>query len=272
MAFVNRIKFKIIWICILFTLLPKYSYLQTLRADSAGSSIDLRCDIPNLNVYLDNVYIGKTPLLKYSLFPGKYTIRVQNPNPLNWLSRDWESTFSINNHEHRIIVVQFSHMYWIGSTPTSASIYVDGYLIGKTPTAVTLSDSSIHYLTLEYPGYQSYTIDLNTPLPEIIHVILEKTSANKTITPKKYFSLRSRKNWIIGSGILALASGVAGYYYKDRAERAYQNYLQLGNPEQMNRYFDDSQRFDTYSGILYGIGEICLGITIYLAILGTSKD
>lgn len=272
MVMVNRIQLIVICIGIVTTFLPKYSHTQTTGTDSTLSGIKIQCEFPNLNVYLDNACIGQTPLPRYPLLPGKHTLNVQNPDPLNWLSRDWVDTICVHAGETRIIAVQFKHTYWIGSTPAGAHIYSGKNLIGKTSAAVTLPDTAVRYLTLEHAGYRPFTIDLTARVSSIIHVVLEKNSTCGTIEPENRFSLGSKKYWMIGSSILALASGIAGYHYKDRAEKAYQAYLKSGNPEQMDRHFDDSKRFDIYSGILYGIGEVCIGITIYIGIRGTSKN
>lgn len=272
MVWANRIQLIAIGICLILSSLPKYGLTQTTGIDSTLSWMKLQCEFPDLNVYIDNTFMGKTPLPEQPLLKGEHTIRVQSPEPLNWLSRDWTDTIRIHAGENLTIRVQFNHTCWIGSTPTGAQIYAGKRLIGKTPTAVTLSDTTMPHLTLEHPGYQSHTVDLTVQGSSIVHVVLEKNSTCGSIKPNKNYSLDSKKYWMIGSGIFALASGIAGYHYKDRAEKAYQAYLKSGDPEQMEHYFDDSKKYDIRSGILYGIGEIFLGITIYLAIRGTSKD
>ena len=245
---------------------------QFTEPDSLACWIEIRCDIPDLNICLDDRSIGKTPLPGYAVSPGEHTIRVQHPDPLDWLSRDWELTFSIRKDENRILIVRFDRVYWIGSSPSDANIFSGDHLLGKTPASVTLPDEHSGGITLEHPGYRSRNIDLTKQNSRILHVLLEKTGIDETIqSPPRPF-LVSKKYWIIGGGIAALASGIAGYYYKDRAEKAYQNYLISGHPETMDRYFNDSKRYDTYSGVLYGIGEISLGITLLLSIWGSPKN
>jgi hypothetical protein len=272
MVLVNRIQCIFVCIGFLFTFFPKYSHTQTTETDSTLGWIELQCKFPNLDVYLDNTHIGKTPLQKHPLSLGEHTIQVKSPEPLNWLSRDWIDTVCINTGEILILTAQFNHTCWIGSTPSGAHIYSGEHLIGKTPTAVTISDTAIRCLTLKHPGYHPQTVDWTVQASRIIHIVLEKSNTCGKVKPENNLSLDSKKYWMIGSSILAIASGIAGYHYKERAEKAYQAYLQSGNPEQMNRYFDDSKRYDICSGILYGIGEVCVGITIYLGIRGTSKN
>ena len=250
----------------------KLGYSQFAEHDSLVGRIEIQCAIPDLNVYLDNQSIGKTPLFNYAVRPGKHTIRVQNPDPLNWLSRDWESTFSICKDENRTFNVRFDRVFWIGSSPSGANIFLGDRLLGKTPASVTLPDEYSGEITLKYPGYLSKNIEPTRQHSQILHVLLEKPSISEAIQPQHHPGLGSKKIWLIGGGIAALASGIAGYYYKNQAEKAYRDYLSSGNPEDMDRYFNDSKRYDTCSGILYGIGEISLGITLCLSLWGSPKN
>jgi hypothetical protein len=247
-------------------------YSQIAESDSSACRIEVRCDIPNLNVYLDNRWIGRTPLPECPLQPGEHAIRIQNPDLLNWMSRDWESTISIHKGENRIIQVRFDRMYWIDSSPSDASIFCGDRLLGRTPASVTLPDENSRNITLELPGYQSQTIDPTVQESRMLHVTLEKIGSVETERPETKSFFGSKKFWIIGGGIVALASGIAGYYYKDQAEKAYRNYLKSGNPKKMEEYYNDSKKFDTRSGVLYGIGEVSLGITLFLSLRESSKN
>jgi hypothetical protein len=269
---VKRNKFiKHFSIVFLFCFL-KVGYSQFAEHDSLAGRIEIQCTIPDLNVYLDDQSIGKTPLFNYAVRSGKHTIRVQNPDPLDWLSRDWELTFSICKDENRIFKVRFDRVYWIGSSPSGANIFSGDRLLGKTPASVTFPDGSSEEITLKYPGYLSKNINPTRQHSQILHILLEKLPVNEAIQSPHRPSLGSKKIWLIGGGIVALASGIAGHYYKDRAEKAYRDYLSSENPEEMNRYFNDSKRYDTSSGILYGIGEISLGITLCLSLWGSPKN
>jgi hypothetical protein len=272
MALSKRNKFgKCCAIVFLFCSL-KAGCSQFTESDSLSGWIEIRCGIPDLEVSLDDRPIGRTPLPGYAVPPGEHTIRVQHPDPLDWMSRDWESTFSIRKDENRILDVRFDRVYWIGSSPSDANILFEDRLLGKTPASVTLPDEYSGVMTLEHPGCRSRSIDLTKQNSRILHILLEKTGINETIpSPPRPF-LVSKKYWIIGGGIAALASGIAGYCYKNRAEKEYQNYLASGHPETMDRHFNDSKRYDTYSGVLYGIGEISLGITLFLSIWGSPKN
>ena len=247
-------------------------YSQFAESDSLISWIEIQCDIPDLDIFLNNQSIGKTPLAKYVVSPGEHTVRVQNPDPLDWLSRDWESTFSIRKHENHILIVRFDRIYWIGSSPSGANIFLEDRLLGKTPASVILPDENSGKISLEHPGYWSRNIDLIKQNSRILHVLLEKSGINETIQSTPCSSFSSKKVWLIGGGIAALVSGIAGYYYKDRAEKAYQNYLTSEYPGKMNRYFNESKKYDTYSGVFYGIGEISLGITLFLSLWGSPKN
>jgi hypothetical protein len=272
MVLVKKINSKILCIASLMFCALQNGHPQTAGIDSATASFGLRCTIPDLHVYLDNRFIAKTPLPKKTLLPGIHTVRVQNPTVKDWLSRDWESTFSIRANENRIFDVQFDRVYWLGSSPSGASIIHGDHLLDKTPAAITLSEESNGCIVLKHPGYQPLNIDLTKQSARMLHLRLEKNDLDKTMSAAPGPRYRRGKTWIIGGGIIALASGIAGYCYKNKAEKAYQNYLTSGHLEEMDRHFNDSKKYDTCSAILYGIGEMSLGITLFITLWGNSKD
>ena len=63
----------------------------------------------------------------------------------------------------------------------------------------------------------------------------------------------------------ALLLGAAGYYCKNRAEAAYDDYLTTGHPGKMKDHFNRARRLDQWSGALYIAGEGVLGITVYFS-------
>ena len=76
---------------------------------------------------------------------------------------------------------------------------------------------------------------------------------------------------MIGLGAFGLVSGIAGFYFKDRADRAYNKYMNTGDPQKMDQHFNDAARLDKLSGVFYGIGEVCITVSLVLSIKSSAS-
>ena len=245
-----------------FFCIPLYAQLGNVP-DSIRCYVELRCNIQGLNVRLDGEKVGKTPLPLLSLRKGAHTISVEHPNRMDWLYRDWKKNYFIKAGERKIITVQFPSIYWIGSYPSGASILYDGRLVGESPLLVRLPPDSIGLLTLKKPGYEDYRINLDRLQRSMLNVHLKKTGLKEGWNRR---SLRLKKQWIAVGCVAAILSGVAGYYFKKRADRAYEKYLHSGHPDEMERHFNNAVTYDKLTGVFYGLGEVSFGISLFFFI------
>jgi hypothetical protein len=78
--------------------------------------------------------------------------------------------------------------------------------------------------------------------------------------------LRITKSWAWVSSAVALAAGAAGYYFKYKADRSYDKYLDTIVPEQMDSHFNDSLKFDKLSTACYVSGEVLLVFSLVIFI------
>jgi len=78
--------------------------------------------------------------------------------------------------------------------------------------------------------------------------------------------LRITKTWAWVGSAVALAAGAAGYYFKYRADKSYDKYLDTIVPEQMDRHFNDSLKFDKISSACYVSGEVLLVFSLVIFI------
>lgn len=246
----------------LFFTLPVFAQGESLP-DSARCWVELRCGFSGLEVWLDGERVGQTPLPLLSMNAGRHTLRVRHPDPSDWLSRDWKMGVLLEVGERRVLVVQFPKIYWVGSDPPGASVFWDDRRLGKTPTVVELPPGDLGFLILRKAGYEDHRVDLRLSQSSLIHVQLGAMRLRGGDG-----SPRLRKEWVIGSGVVALLSGVAGYYFKHRADGAYDKYMRSGHPDEMDRHFNDSVSFDKLSGIFYGLGEVSLGVSLFFFMRG----
>lgn len=51
--------------------------LETTEISSALSEVYVRTDVPKANIYLNNIYQGRSPLIIKNLVPGYYQIKIE---------------------------------------------------------------------------------------------------------------------------------------------------------------------------------------------------
>ncbi len=237
--------------------------------DSMGCQIDVLSAFTDLDIWLDGLKVGQTPLLSFQLAKGNHLLRVAHPDPSDWLQRDWEKHFFLNEGEAKQFTVTYPRTYWLGSDPSGASVFIEDRWMGLTPLVVPIHPDSSHYLSLRKSGYADYRFDKNQILPSFVHVQLKKYFTGEDFQEK---SPRLRKKWIVMSGIVAVISGGIGYYFKAKADRAFENYLRSSHPESMNSHYNDALNFDRYTGVFYGLAEVSLGFSLYLFIKSMDSE
>lgn len=255
---------KLVLLGVIIFAIPIYAQIESFP-DSNRCWVDLRCEVSGLDVWVDGEEVGQTPLPTLPLAPGTHMLRVGHPDQSDWLSSDWQKKIVLNEREQKILVVQFPKNIWVGSNPPGASVFYDDQLLGKTPLVVELPAGRPTLLALIKSGYESSRIGLDCSSSSMIHIQLKKEFLKQS---GERDSPRLKKKWIVASAVVAILSGVVGYYFKVRADRAYEEYLNSDHPDRMDRYFSDAMTFDRLTGVFYGMGELSLGVSLFLLIHG----
>jgi hypothetical protein len=227
------------------------------------SRLDIRCPISGLDVLVDGVSVGKTPLGSIPCSPGVHSVRVISPDPDNWLSRDWETRVAVDSGATVVLETAFPRRVWVGSDPPGAVIIVEGILQGSTPSAVDLPPDRSVLIMLRKTGYEDEILDPRNEMTSLLTVLTPQSAG----LPKSLFrtsneaSRMVRAGWV--SGIVAVISGVTGYFLKREADREYDRYLGEVYVDSMNRHYQDSQTLDRWAFACYGLGEVVFGISLY---------
>jgi len=128
-----------------FTLVP---LLSTLNIFSTPSSAD---------VYINEVYKGKTPFIISDLSFGTYNIRISLTG-----YEDYVESIVLNPGEVKQINVSLKPLYgilYIDSKPQGAMIYIDNKYQGVTPLNINLPEGKYN-LTLSLLGYSEINTDI----------------------------------------------------------------------------------------------------------------
>lgn len=133
------------------------------------------------SVFLDNKHIGRTPVLKYSVAPGEYTVRIVPESTVVPLA-SWQGSVKITSgilthvkispaESEFATAVETMWLEKISSkvsevdvvtNPDSATISLDGATKGITPLSLPSVAAGPHVLALASPGFVSQSIKIQT--------------------------------------------------------------------------------------------------------------
>jgi hypothetical protein len=141
----------------------------TTAPSSIGGTIKVMSFPEGAAVYLNEEYLGVTPITRQNITPGKYVVRVSmagyNNNSIPIELRDGstrEIGFNLDLASSPTPVPSGFGSIAVDSTPGGAFVMVDGNNVGITPTgraALIMNNipTGSHAVTVELAGYPPYT-------------------------------------------------------------------------------------------------------------------
>jgi hypothetical protein len=143
------------------------------------------------SIYLDGSYQGKTPITIPDVSAGSHTIKLTYT-----YYNDWSHTILVSVGNTSYLSAELTELtpttptpttgfIVLSSTPSGASIYLDGSYHGKTPKTIPDVSAGSHYIELKLEGYNLWSdrINVMTGSTSYISVQLITTATIPTITP-----------------------------------------------------------------------------------------
>ncbi len=148
-----------IWIVVAAILTTIAGALLISRQRTAR--LNIRSFPSNGTVVLDGQLVGTTPLVLANITPGAHTIQIRLPG---W--EEWSGTTTAVRGATTQIIANLKHAVYglsITSTPSGATVTLDGTVKGVTPLTVTGLKPRNYDLTISLKGYASVerTVDLS---------------------------------------------------------------------------------------------------------------
>lgn len=227
-------------------------------------SLSVKTNIENAEVYSDTNFLGRTPLDTFKIKEGAHNLKIINPISL----KEW-SNYIINLDpfidRDTTFDVEFSHFYFINTTPFNVKVFNNDSLLGETPLRFYRDNILKGFLRFKKKDYKDISFDLSK--------YDFKTGLNLELQPKglepvndlvyqersTQFKTKRPLLPIFGTALLAVGSGMFAINYKQSANVEYDNYLRTGNTTFLNNANSDDTVF-TVSIILM---QVALGGLIY---------
>lgn len=218
----------------------------------------------NVEVRLNSVLLGSTPLLNLQLSPGTYQLEAIAREPGMWYNTNILKEIQLFSGQDTTIYFQFPIMVKINSIPFHAQLLHENRLIGLTPVFIDFDKFRGKEFSLEKTGYKISQFTLTTSQSQLLTLepirLSENDEENNSFT-YSLFHTRIKSKFLFLTG--SVVSHWLAFYFKNMADDNYAHYLTTGNPQLMKKYWDNTQKYDRWSDVSLGVSYAFLGGLIY---------
>ena len=215
-------------------------------------SLSIITDPPEADIIIDDVNRGKSPKIITDLLVGDYEISLIKDGYATV-----KTTASVNENERTTVnenLKNFSEAR-ITSSPSSASLVLNGKSEGSTPKNLTLPFGQ-NNIKLTKVGYNNFeeTFTVTEQKSDYSFTMVSDVKALAEVDFTKY---KKRKTWWLAGTIVS--AGVGGYYYY-AANKHYDEYQNAS--DDATDLHNQVKTEDTIWPIAFGVSGVCAVITL----------
>jgi hypothetical protein len=232
-------------------------------ADSLGL-LSVASSPAGADVYLDSLYLGKTPIREYALPEGSYRLKLYYPSVFAWDALSKEDTVSISAQGRSEKVYQLGTVLRVQSVPEGGNVMYQGNDLGVTPLYLTSPVQLRGELVIQKEGFvpQSLPISGNENVTLAARLQSENGKAglrfpevlseSKAIGPNHWLTYASVSTMIV--------SGVVSAYLKDQANRKFDRYVATRDPALLS----STRRLDREAAASLIVTQLSFALLTYL--------
>lgn len=227
----------------------------TLTIESIPDQIPIR---------INSVLIGNTPIMKYEVTSGYITIEAISNQAGIWNNHNIVQEIFTTPGQDTTIIIQFPKMIKINSVPFHAKLLVNNQFLGLTPVSVDFTQYRGKEFLLEKTGYKSFRFILQNQSSQLYTLepldIATIKEENSSFTYGLFHSQMKTKFLFLTGTVV---THWLAFYFKNLADDNFEKYSTTGNPALMQKYWDNTQKYDRWSDITLGVSYAFLGGLIY---------
>ncbi len=241
-------------------------FVQTIFAQNGKISIN--SSQAGSWVRIDSILIGKTPLTEIQIEPGEHQIHIAPPKSGIWNYEDKYFEIFIRENQDTTVNIHFSKPVFINSIPYGAHLKSEQEYIGITPLYLPFENNQGNSFQMIKEGFEPYHFVLAEPEPILAKLQKKEGYVKQEKKKPQLFGFLPKKHVKSKFTLLALtvATHWASFYFKNVADEKYNDYLQTADPQLMDKYWDQTRKYDRLSEITLGVSYVSLAGLIYLVI------
>jgi len=240
------------------------SFSMICMAQEKKATLTIESIPDKVQVRINSVLVGTTPIKNYEVDAGYITIESISNEAGVWNNNNIvQEIFTIPGQDTTLVIV-FPKMIKVNSIPFHAKLLVNNQILGLTPMSVDFNQYRGKEFLLEKSGYKSFRFILEKQSSQLYTLEpLDLASRDEESSSFTYGLLHSRMK----TKFLFLTGTVVthwlAFYFKNLADDNFEKYSTTGNPALMQKYWDNTQKYDRFSDISLGISYAFLGGLIY---------
>lgn len=245
------------FLCFLMVALP----LMAQDSSGRGGFLTIRTDPPAAEVHVDSVRLGVSPLIRVRVSPGPHQLSLFYPSSPQWNSLVRRETLMVHEGEEIEKVYEFGSIVSLSSIPSGSRVLSMGKELGTTPIFLRSASRLKGDVILEKDGFEQIVVPLAGGAASSF--VRLRRSQNEEAAGDVVFDLPasngSRRWAAYGSAAGMVASGIAAAYFKERANKRFDLYLESQNPT----YLASTRRNDRRSAVAFLLTQIGFGLLTY---------
>jgi len=224
------------------------------------------------SVLIDSKEIGATPLRQFPVSAGQHEIIVRSSQAMSWLDEDWQERVTLSAGDTLTLVARLVRGYRINSVPYGAQVWWEDKLLGTTPYVLRLPENQTARLEIRRPSYLPVQIEIGgpesvTPQRRSHDIVLTRNFDYAALQQHEVAQRRARagkyRKLAYLSTAIGMASGISSVLLKREADKAYEQYLVVGDPILRENYFDRAEKYDRYYSATFAAFEVSFGVSFY---------
>jgi hypothetical protein len=250
---------------ILLTLLVFVSFaFAQIEIDTGQLSIKLAT--PG-NVYIDSTFISNQSVENLTLKTGEYKVSVFSSKTKKWNERGYEKFIKILPDQNINLTIKNTNLYYINSIPFGSNIIQNNNILGKTPAYININhiDES-QKIIIQKKGFYDKNIFVDRDQNDYYFKLKPESINNEIIIASPGLDNLQAAWYREGFIAVSLLSSWAAFYFKREADKYYNKYTHIGDVALMNKYYDKTKKFDTFSDISISVSIASLGTYMYFLI------
>lgn len=160
--------------------------------ENIGGSLDIKTNPSDANVYIDDVFKGKSPNLVNGIMPGEHVLKIKKPG-----YKIIEGKFTIENNQTKEydmnLIKQFKLN--ISSNPSNATVFINNKEIGNTPIEYVTEEDNILSVKILKSNYKDFIKNLSLSRDQNLEIdLIPESNISRTVITKDEFNVDNKVN------------------------------------------------------------------------------
>lgn len=234
------------------------------NAQKNNAKITIHSIPDQVQIRVNSVIVGITPIIDYEVESGYISIEAISNETGIWNNHNIVQEIFVTPGQDTTIQIKFPKMVKINSIPFHAKLMVNDQFMGLTPISVEFDRYRGKEFLIEKTNYNSFRFFLENPNSQLYTLepldISALEAENISFTYGLFHSnMKSKFLFLSGT----VVTHWLAFYFKNLADSNFDKYTNTANPALMQKYWNNTQKYDRWSDITLGVSYAFLGGLIY---------